>query len=141
MNVGVFVLKIYNDTTLYHIDDICPVTFPTLFQVKVMFESSRLTVLEDKPALGLESLLGTIGGTLNLWIGISFVTVIEVIDMLLTLILGGISRPKVESSLGDEKRDPHRMTDVGWGERWGHRKPQQWPLLLTWFNFNPSMDK
>ena len=86
-----------------------------LFQVKVMFESSRLTVLEDKPALTVESLLGTMGGTLNLWIGISFVTVIELIDMLLTLIMGGISRPKVEDSPGDDKQDSQGITDVGWG--------------------------
>ena len=88
-----------------------------------MFESSRLTVLEDKPALGLESLLGTMGGTLNLWIGISFVTVIEIIDMLLTLILGGISRPKIDDSPGDEKQTSQGMPDVGWtGWGWRDRK-------------------
>ena len=97
--------------------------FSIVFQVNVMFESNRLTILEDKPALGLESLLGTMGGTLNLWIGISFVTVIELIDMVLTLILGGISRPKVKDSPGDEQQHSQVMTDVGWwGRKWGDKK-------------------
>ena len=110
---------------MLHIDDSCSLIVPNVFQVKVMFESSRLTVLEDKPALTMESLLGTMGGTLNLWIGISFVTIIELIDMLLTLILGGISRPKVEDSPGNEKQDSQGMPDVGWMRKWRNRKPEQ----------------
>ena len=66
----------------------------TLPQVKVSFRSERVTVMEDKEALGLESLLGTLGGTLNLWIGISFVTFIEIIDMIFNIIIGLTSRKK-----------------------------------------------
>ena len=31
----------------------------------------------------------------------------------------------------------HLMTSSCYNNKWWH----QWPLLLTWFNFNPSMDK
>ena len=56
--------------------------------------SLRATVLQDKPALGMESLLGAMGGTLNLWIGISFITLIEIIDMIFNVIFRFTLRPK-----------------------------------------------
>ena len=65
-----------------------------MYQVKVEFQSKRVWALEDKPALGLESLLGTMGGTLNLWIGISFVTVIELIELSLNATFWVSKRPK-----------------------------------------------
>ena len=59
--------------------------------------SRRVTVLQDKPALGLESLLGTMGGTLNLWIGISFITLIEIIDLIFNVILHYTLKPKIQT--------------------------------------------
>ena len=39
--------------------------------------------LRDEPSLPAETLIGIFGGLMNLWIGISFVTLFEVIEMLL----------------------------------------------------------
>ena len=72
-----------------------------MLQVKVSFQSAIVTIMEDKEAIGLESLLGALGGMLNLWIGISFVTVIEIIDVIFKIILGLTSRKRVS----DEKSD------------------------------------
>ena len=70
-------------------------------QVKVKFQSREVIILEDKEALGLESFFGTLGGTLNLWIGVSFVTLIEIIDMVFHIIIG----LKYDGKVKDEYQD------------------------------------
>ena len=35
---------------------------------------------------------------------------------------------------------PHILKPERWVDS-GHNNTFQWPLLLTWINFNPSMDK
>ena len=37
---------------------------------------------------------------------------------------------------------PSDLEDFDLDGEWGEEEEEvQWPLLLTWFNFNPSMDK
>ena len=40
----------------------------------------------DKPSLTSEQLFGTIGGLFNLWIGITFFTLIELLDLCLVML-------------------------------------------------------
>ena len=42
---------------------------------------------------------------------------------------------KVETTMTSAKNSTELVSPLG------HPAFHQWPLLLTWFNFNPSMDK
>ena len=78
-------------------------------QVKVKFRSREVIILEDKEALGLETFLGTLGGTLNLWIGISFVTIIEIVDMVFNIVVGLMSQKKVKDENQDRKNKNNQL--------------------------------
>ena len=54
-------------------------------QVQVSLLSTMVQQFRDEPSFTAESLIGTLGGTLNLWIGISFVTLFELLELLLLL--------------------------------------------------------
>lgn len=51
-------------------------------QLNVMFPSAKKTVLKDKASSSWETLFSNIGGTLNLWIGVTFITLIEICELL-----------------------------------------------------------
>ncbi len=57
-------------------------------QLNVILDGKETTKMVDKPAISPEALFGNVGGILNLWIGITFITVIEVIDLVLVLLAG-----------------------------------------------------
>ena len=78
-------------------------------QVKVKFQSRETIILEDKEALELETFLGTLGGTLNLWIGISFVTLIEIIDMVFNIIKRLIYQREVQDENQDRKNKNNQL--------------------------------
>ena len=57
--------------------------------VKIQVVTSNVNgVMEyqDVPAVNFESFIGSLGGILNLWIGLSFITVIEVIELAINLV-------------------------------------------------------
>ena len=54
----------------------------SILQVHVKYRSDVVTEISDSPALSFEGLIGNLGGTLNLWIGISLTTIIELFDLL-----------------------------------------------------------
>ena len=57
---------------------------------KVTVESSNfIATLEYQaiPDVTLETFVGTLGGILDLWIGISFITIIEFIDLCISMVL------------------------------------------------------
>ena len=43
-------------------------------------------VYEDLPVVTLENLIGNLGGILNLWVGLSFITIVEVIELCIKII-------------------------------------------------------
>ena len=51
-------------------------------EISILLDSEQTTMMEDYPVLSLESLFGNMGGILNLWVGIIFVTAVEIIDLL-----------------------------------------------------------
>ena len=46
-----------------------------------------VTEYRDIPAITFESFIGSLGGILNLWVGLSFITIIEIIDLIINLLL------------------------------------------------------
>ena len=44
-----------------------------------------VTKYKDVPAVSLSSFIGTLGGILNLWVGLSFITVIELMELLMNI--------------------------------------------------------
>ena len=81
-------------------------------QVNVIWRESSLTVLREHEALGVEALIGNLGGMLNLWVGISFVTAIELVEMCINC-LGCLKadRRKVDT-VRHRKRHPTRVAVV-----------------------------
>ena len=51
-------------------------------QVRIGMKSLLVTKHEDKPTICFETLIGSVGGILNLWIGISFFTLLEILELL-----------------------------------------------------------
>ncbi len=51
-------------------------------QLNVYFDKLMLTMLDDEESISVATLLSNVGGSLNLWIGITFCTIIELIDLL-----------------------------------------------------------
>ena len=54
-------------------------------QVNVIWRSDEITRMSEVPSIELEGLIGNLGGVLNLWVGISFVTAIEIFEMFINL--------------------------------------------------------
>ena len=54
-------------------------------QVQVSFATTMVQRMYDEPSISTATLIGTLGGTLNLWIGIGFVTLFELLELLLQL--------------------------------------------------------
>ena len=40
----------------------------------------------DMPAVTLENFIGSLGGILNLWVGLSFITIVEVIELVIKVL-------------------------------------------------------
>ena len=66
--------------------------------------------------------------------------------------LSDIDNAQVMIIMFSEKTIKVKSVNWVWADDWSHCMDQQlifdlviacgqWPLLLTWFNFNPSMDK
>ena len=56
-------------------------------KVNIILGDHRHTFITDHPQISLSSLLAKLGGTLNLWSGITVVIIIEFVDFLLKLVL------------------------------------------------------
>ncbi len=55
-------------------------------KISVYATTENLVILEDKPKMTITDLFASVGGTLNLYSGISFILVIEIIDLLYKLL-------------------------------------------------------
>ena len=77
-------------------------------EVTIRLQSHLVTELVETPDLTSEGILGTVGGLLNLWIGISFVTLFEVLDLLYRI---------VKPLFGSEIKET-RVRDVTADRKW-----------------------
>ena len=68
-------------------------------QINVNMEKPGYTVVTDTQQWTFVSLAGSLGGILNLWIGITFVTFVEVCDLVYQLIAYGIKRCKTRDQV------------------------------------------
>ncbi len=55
-------------------------------KISVYLTTANIVVIEDKPSTTLTDLFGGLGGTLNLYSGISFIILIELIDLLYNIL-------------------------------------------------------
>lgn len=60
-----------------------PLIRDNFLQVNIVWHVRNVTHLKETSFWTAENLIGTLGGVLNLWVGISFVTVIEILEMFL----------------------------------------------------------
>ncbi|XP_078617329.1 epithelial sodium channel subunit alpha-like [Branchiostoma floridae x Branchiostoma japonicum] len=68
-----------------------------LLKLSVYFEQLNLQTITESPAYGVENLLGDLGGQLGLWLGVSVMTVLEVVELIVDIIqilLGKARRSK-----------------------------------------------
>ncbi len=65
--------------------------------------------IEMRPALPEETMWGSLGGTLNLWVGVSFVTAIELFELCYNLVMKKIVRVQKQTV----KREPNQDNNVG----------------------------
>ena len=90
-------------------------------------ESTRVDKLLDKPSITPESLIGTLGGTLNLWIGISILTLFELLELMLllccadhtTIKTGEDAAGKIDWARAREGGGGVGGGGGGWGWVWG----------------------
>ena len=59
---------------------------PNFAKIRVVSSTmNTVTEYHDVPAVTFESFVGSLGGILNLWVGLSFITVIEIVELILNL--------------------------------------------------------
>ena len=46
-----------------------------------MSHTQRVAHYTDVPAVTLENFIGSLGGILNLWVGLSFITIVEIVEL------------------------------------------------------------
>ena len=70
-------------------------------EISILLDAEQTTMMEDYPVLSLESLFGNMGGILNLWVGITFVTAVEIMDLLYVCLSNKKDRNLLKSSRTD----------------------------------------
>ena len=60
-----------------------------------MSTRTMVTQFADIPAVSLEGFVGSLGGILNLWVGLSFITIIELVELCVNIVYKGCNRNRV----------------------------------------------
>ena len=63
-------------------------------QLSVLLDPD-VTVFSHQEALTLESMMGSMGGILNIWVGITFVTIVEILDFFVHNIIDRLGTGRV----------------------------------------------
>ena len=72
-------------------------------KTSVFLGNKNLVIIEDRQAMSLTDLLASLGGTLNLYSGISFILIVEAIDLLYGLFFVCPDKKEVEQSNGPSR--------------------------------------
>ena len=59
----------------------------TSLMVNIFYESAKYTLISQKPSLTFDGLLAALGGHMGLFIGASVLSLVELVEIILTLIL------------------------------------------------------
>jgi len=54
-------------------------------QLNVMLRRNFPLVVEDKPAMTIQILLSNVGGVLSLWLGLTVIFFVEIIDLIICI--------------------------------------------------------
>ncbi|XP_066273655.1 amiloride-sensitive sodium channel subunit alpha-like [Branchiostoma lanceolatum] len=72
-----------------------------LLKLTVYFEQLNQQTISESPAYGVENLLGDLGGQLGLWVGVSVMTVLEVVELIVDIIQILLSKAKRSTKTTD----------------------------------------
>ena len=75
-------------------------------RVDIYLGSAKVDVFEDVPTLTLVTLISNLGGTLNLFAGITIVIIVEILDLLLTMLSCDCSRVDITEEFKDKDDNP-----------------------------------
>ena len=78
-------------------------------------QTRGVTIYDEVPTVTFSALLGALGGILNLWIGITFFTFIEVIELVYNLIAIRCKHPETQSIGSDKSGDDGGKLSNGGG--------------------------
>ena len=67
-------------------------------QLNVIWQTDTAIVFKEQASLTAESLIGTLGGILNLWVGMSFITVIELCELMINCCICRQRKNKIHTS-------------------------------------------
>ena len=81
-------------------------------QLNVIFEHKKKTVYTTKPAVTWETLFSNIGGTLNLWIGITFITFVEVFELIFDVFMSYMLPEKKKKEVSHVDDTEGRSSDM-----------------------------
>ena len=71
-------------------------------KVSVFFTSTNVVAIEDKRSMSLTTLFAGLGGTLNLYSGISFIIIVELIDLFYRILFINYETPTMKKSKMDQ---------------------------------------
>jgi len=72
----------FNNTIFNTFDDI----YKTYYPLRVYYEDLKYTLIKQQPKIELFGLISNVGGTLGLFLGISFISLLELFEMLAELV-------------------------------------------------------
>jgi hypothetical protein len=72
-------------------------------QIRILNHQSSYPHYSDNPLVSIESLFGNMGGLLNLWVGITFITLVEIVDLVHQLYSQNSGTVKVNGTRGRDR--------------------------------------
>ena len=76
------------------------------------FEFSDVMEYNDMPLTSPSALTGSLGAVLNLWSGVTFVTLVEVIDLLYSLCTAGWGSKNNDRNANNSDQDPQQTVGL-----------------------------
>ena len=99
-----------NDTEIIRMLESVNLIEKNFLQVNIFFEGYTSLILKDVPSLTADKMMGLIGGGLSLWLGVTIMTLIEVVEFVFTLFDIYFNKKKVST-----QNQPTKVTVVAIG--------------------------